>query len=775
MIPVQHEALGDYIPLLGFLSGDLENVFITKSGDVGIVIKIFSKDVECMDGAYVDYVASSLERSMRVFDERYKIYQYLFRRRRGVICAAVCGNRVVDASTERRHAMLSGLYSVETYFVVLLTGKRQARGIPFSVPKEVQLIKSLVYSLAQQLRSAVESFCASVSEFMPASICGRSDTFRMLQLPLSFGNPRPLGGDCFLWYRVENSDIEGHPSYLKVGDEHAIVMTLKDLPEASRTNMFSSLLGIDGSFFLCSEWQVMAPRTAEKLIKGVRRSEFHSRMSMGSYASQGGKKLEDEAKNKAVDEAGKGLVEMYEGRRLGSFSLTAVAHDSDLERAEKTASEILSAMNLIDFRMYRETWNQIPAFFACVPGNTKFNLRNHLRIFNTSYTDLSFSFGVDQGEETNRHLGREALLMLDTAQRTPYWMNLHDQDIAHSLVVGKTGSGKSFLLSTLAANLQRYDPYTLIFDLGGSFESITRLLGGSYSKMDLSNMRLNPFACEATKENFDFLALFVTVLLEQNGDELTAAQQRDVYEQIENLFVLPPSLRMLRVLASCLSKPLEERLKKWTDGGQFGGVFDNDTDCLSMAKFQCFDFHGLEQYPQVLEPLLLYVFHAADRIVLDPASGTRLKVFFIDEGWIFLKNPRTRAYIVEALKTWRKRNGAVVLSTQSVDELQKSGIIDVILESCGTQIFLANPGADPEVYKDKFKLNEREAQLWCELVPKRQMMIKQSRGTKVVNLTVDRESFWLYANGPYENQRRREAFELYGFEEGLKVLAAEAK
>ena len=32
---------------------------------------------------------------------------------------------------------------------------------------------------------------------------------------------------------------------------------------------------------------------------------------------------------------------------------------------------------------------------------------------------------------------------------------------------------------------------------------------------------------------------------------------------------------------------------------------------------------------------------------------------------------------------------------------------------------------------------------------------------------VDPKSYWLYTNDPYDNQKRKEAFETYGFEKGL--------
>ena len=113
------------------------------------------------------------------------------------------------------------------------------------------------------------------------------------------------------------------------------------------------------------------------------------------------------------------------------------------------------------------------------------------------------------------------------------------------------------------------------------------------------------------------------------------------------------------------------------------------------------------------------------------------KAFFIDEAWVFLKNPSIQRYVVEALKTWRKHNAAMVLSTQSLDELRRSDILDVIIESCATKIFLANPDMDRDLYRRQFHLNENEVELIANLVPKQQFLIKTPELGKVANLNVD--------------------------------------
>jgi hypothetical protein len=99
-------------------------------------------------------------------------------------------------------------------------------------------------------------------------------------------------------------------------------------------------------------------------------------------------------------------------------------------------------------------------------------------ISSANYADYSFLFTLHCGERESRHLRREYLAVLETNHRTPYFFNLHHGDTAHTLMLGRTGAGKSFLLNFLITNLQKYDPYTFIFDLGGSFASLTKLGDG---------------------------------------------------------------------------------------------------------------------------------------------------------------------------------------------------------------------------------------------------------------------------------------------------------
>ena len=112
--------------------------------------------------------------------------------------------------------------------------------------------------------------------------------------------------------------------------------------------------------------------------------------------------------------------------------------------------------------------------------------------------------------------------------------------------------------------------------------------------------------------------------------------------------------------------------------------------------------------------------------LLNPEKLATFKVFLIDEAWLFIRNETIRRYIVQAQKTWRKHNAAMILATQSIKELEESGMFEIVAESCPTKIFLANPDMDCEVYREAFHLNDTELDLIAGLVPPGQMLIRKA-------------------------------------------------
>ena len=802
-------SLCSQVNLFGFID---DEIFLTKSGELGVILAIDGVDYECLDTNTIENLTARLTAAFRLFDENCRVYQYLFKRNRERIPFQTNDNPVVNAAIHNRinylNSKADSLYSIEICFVILYEGFRHKASIlnslvalpsnpanairellaMLSTRKQLLLIEGELDRSRTALRSKVRNFCAQVVDFVGIRILPKAEAFRVLKQilnfsPLKIENAR-LKHDTFLDYYLCESHLECHRGFLRVDDFYVKVLTLKEPSAHSFPLIFKRLLEVEANYFICTEWKKQEPLKSRSFIHSRRRHFHNTKRSVSSYVTtsdqpqQNEDILIDESKEAQVHDLGEALKELeIKGNYFGQYSLTVVLFDKDLSKIEAACAEFYKHFSVHDAQLYEERYNLFNSYLATVPGNYAFNLRS-LLILNTNYADYSFLFTLHSGNKFNTHLKQEYLAVLETNHRTPYYLNLHYKDTAHSVILGRTGSGKSFLLNFLITNLQKYAPYTFIFDLGGSFEHLTRLFDGTYVKVGphTAGFTINPFCLPENKQNLDFLALFIKVLADSHsGNALSMEEEQELYQQIENLYSVEPELRTLGVLVNTLPRALSLKLQKWTAGGQFGFLFDNVQDTVTFSRFQCFDFQGMQQYPQILEPLLFYILHRANQVITNRDISHVFKAFLIDEAWIFFKNSRIRSYIIEALKTWRKQNAAMILSTQSLDELRKSDIVDVVIETCATKIFLANPDMDRDLYRNQFHLNDKEIELISTLVPKRQFLIKNHDIAKVANLDVDPKSYWLYTNDPFDNRKRAEAFEKYGFERGLGILAGDPR
>src|SRR5215469_1755733 len=689
------------INLYGFWD---EETLLTKSGDLGVVVRVKGIDYESLDHASHDHAVKRLEAALRTFDSRIRVYQVLFKANEPAIPHEQYANPLVRAAIEQRMAYFASkadkLYSIELYWIVLVQGSyakatlwQSLRKMPTDIGSSLHDIHALLSGdkqrifLRQQierdhllLRQKVSSLIGQLSDLVEIRLLGAEEAFRTLRRFINFG-PFKIMNSClhgsrYLDFQLCDSEIEAHRSYLRLDDYWVRVLTLKELPSETRPLLLKALFEIGANFHVVTEWRAMDNARARKEIASRRRHHHNTKTSFLSNIQNkqnSGPKddLVDDSKQAAVEELGECLKAIgNDGKYFGEFTLSVVLYDKDEIKLEEAVPEFQKVFTTYDGLLYEERYNLLNAFFATVPANHQFNLRKQ-EILNTNYADLSFLFTIDQGQQSNEHLESEYLAVLETDQATPYYLNLHDQDVAHTLILGYTGSGKSFLLNFLIQNLQKYDPLTYIFDLGGSYESLTQIFGGSYLNVGLESraFTINPFCLQPSRENLNFLYLFAKVLIEAGGKyELTSQDEKGLYAGVERVYKLKPDSRTLTNFASMLG-PLGERLHRWTRVGQFGYVFDNVEDTLTFSHFQTFNFDGMQQYPDVLEPLLFYVLHRASNQIEDADLTATFKSFILDEAWIFLRNRTIRDYITRAEKTWRKKNAAMILATQSVHEL----------------------------------------------------------------------------------------------------------
>ncbi len=799
---------GAFNAVVGLHSFYDDHVFFTKNGELGVVLAFPGVDFEGQDATTTDSISQRFEAAIRAFNEDFKIYHYLFKTSNPTIPSRTYREGVVSAAlTSRRdwfHKKGDRLYTVETFLVLTLKAWTKTNGLSqwcdqfrhaplsaisatfkgfFSNANATSILASDLRGARDTLVNAAHAFMVATDDVFHPHLLDKHGAFRVFRRLLNFDPAKAqhlhAPSDDLLDYYVADSTLETHHGYLRNDDYYVNVLTLKNPPASSFANTFSDLIGVDCDLLLCSKFQRVSNATATKEIRSRQRHYFNTSTSamsaLSTEPSQPGDHMVNQANTALVENLGQALTEIeLHNNYFGTLSYTAVLYSQDWFRLHAAVADVNKVFATKDASINKETYNALNSYLAIVPGNDVFDLRGSLVTVH-NYTDLAFLFTTSSGDPLNAHLHDEYLALFETQHRTPYYFNLHVKDVAHTLITGATGSGKSFLLNFLLTSLQKYDPFTCIFDLGGSYQHLSKLLHGSHSKISLDSnaFTINPFSLAPTPENLEFLFSFFRVLIETDNPTPMPSDDTDLlYEAIKRLYRTSERHRTLSILIQLLPKHISQPLSRWAQGGQYGTLFDHETDTLHFSDFQAFDFEGMDKFPLLIEPLLFYILHRANSAIYDPSKSARLKIFVLDEAWRFFQNPTIKQYLREALKTWRKRNAAMILATQSSDDLRQSGILEVVLESCPTRIFLANAGMNEATYREAFNLNATQASLIRNLIPKKQLFVVTPEHSKILTLDVDPRSYWIYTNSPLDNAKRDALVSQFGLDRALDILTA---
>ena len=123
-------ALNDHINLYGFWN---KTTFLTKSGDLGMVLSVPGVDYESLDRTAQEYAVKRLEAALKAFGPGFHVYQYLFKSNRPDIPFAHYDDPVVEAAIEQRRQFFESkkdhLYQIEIFYAIVLEGSRSKTGV----------------------------------------------------------------------------------------------------------------------------------------------------------------------------------------------------------------------------------------------------------------------------------------------------------------------------------------------------------------------------------------------------------------------------------------------------------------------------------------------------------------------------------------------------------------------------------------------------------------------------------------------------------------------
>lgn len=584
-------------------------------------------------------------------------------------------------------------------------------------------------------------WCSSLLEYLGLLVNGEWQRMPLRRLALN----RMLAGGR-LFFGTESIEYRA-PSATRVG----AMLGIREYPTPTVVGMYDRLLSAPLTFVLTQSFAFLSKPAAQALLQ----RQCNRMANAGDFAVSQAAELEE-----ALDALTSNEFVMGDHH----FSLHVIAEPGAARGAVPGAGvlkglndQIALARSLLadtgmlvareDLALEAAFWAQLPGHFALRPRKAPITSRN--------LAAMAPFHNHPLGRARGNHWG-DALALLVTSARSPYYFSLHAsdpsdadggsrKDTGHTLICGPTGSGKTVFIAFLITLLTRQGATQVIFDKDRGLDILVCALGGVYLPLRSGlPTGFNPLQLPLTPSNLEFLKGWLRVLCIPERAAVAGVAPRaqaDLDQALHGTLALEVPQRRLSRLIEFLDPTDPEgchaRLARWCEGcgGDYAWVFDNPLDTLACRlggqSLMGFDVTEFLDLALVRPPVTLYLFHLVRQLL----DGRRL-VCWMDEFWRLLADPAFENFAKDGPKTWRKLNGVMCLATQSASDVLDSPISRTLVEQTPTKVFFPNADADRREYTEGFGLTEREFRLVKdELAPgSRMFLVKQAQHSVVCQL-----------------------------------------
>ena len=534
----------------------------------------------------------------------------------------------------------------------------------------------------------------------------------------------------------------------KIGRNYIQVVALGGFPLESTPGMLTALGELPIEYRWSSRFIFMEPHEALNQLEKFRKKWKQKVRGFFDQVFNLNTGPIDHDAEAMVKDAEAALAEVNSGIvAQGYYTSVVILMGEDRKTIQDCARRVEKAINATGFIARIETINTLDAYLGSLPGHGVENVRRPL-INTMNLADLMPTSTIWTGRESapcpKYPPLSPALMHCVTQGNTTYRLNLHVDDLGHTIMFGRTGGGKSTALALIASQLRRYPGMTIFaFDKGLSLYPLTAAIRASTQGVsgqhftiagDEDRLAFCPLQFIETRSDRTWAMEWINTILALNGLYTTASQRNAIASAIVNM-ANEKSYTLSEFSVTVQDEVIRETIKNYTVDGAMGHLLDAKTDGLSLSDFTVFEIEELmnlgERYAL---PVLLYLFRRIERSLNGQPAA-----IILDEAWTMLGHTVFREKIRQWLKELRKANCLVFMATQSLTDATNSGILDVIIESTATKLFLPNVYARDEDTANLYKrmgLNSRQIDILATAIPKRHYYSISEYGRRLFDFAI---------------------------------------
>jgi len=511
---------------------------------------------------------------------------------------------------------------------------------------------------------------------------------------------------------IAPSYVEVDFNHIKIDDKFYRTLYVVGYPRYVSANWLYSLITFDHPLYIS---MYIYPTESKNVLEDLKRKIAEMEATIENDIKAG--KVVDPTVQVALDDALALQAELAKGaERFFQFGLYITIPAESLEELNQLTKEVDSVLSSLLIIARQATLEMEEGFKSTLPL-----FYDKLSVWrNMDTTSLATTFPFATASLTRN----EGIL---------YGINEHDGSLiifdrftlenSNSVILGKSGGGKSFLVKLETLRLLMMGVEVIIIDPENEYQKLAQSMGGEFIVFSTSSQyKINPFDLEKTNAGPDELSnkiLDLHSLMRVIMGELTPSQDalldralvmtykaKGITQDPETFANEPPLLedlyKVLIGMETPEAKELADRLEKFISGSA-AGIFNQRSNFDIKNQFTVFGIRDLEEN---LRPVAMYIIldYIWNKVRRDP----RKRILVVDEAWYLIKQKDSGAYLYSFAKRARKYKFGLTTITQDVEDFLSTDEGKAIITNSSLQIILKQSTAAVEKISQVFYLTGGE-------------------------------------------------------------------
>src|SRR3989344_1624385 len=511
---------------------------------------------------------------------------------------------------------------------------------------------------------------------------------------------------------IAPSFIEVDFNHLRIDDKYYRTLYVVAYPRYVSANWLYPLITFDHPLYIS---MYIYPQEAKAVLADLKRKIAEMEATIEGDIKGG--RVVDPTVQVALDDALSLQAELAKGaERFFQFGLYITIPAESLEELNRLTKEVDSVLASLLIVARQSTLEMEEGFKSTLP--LFYDKISVWRNMDTTSLATTFPF---------------ATASLTRNEGIMYGINEHDGSLiifdrftlenANSVILGKSGGGKSFLVKLETLRLLMMGAEVIIIDPENEYQKLTQSVGGEFVVFSTSSQyKINPFDLTTSNPEPDELSnkiLDLHSLMKVIMGELTPSQdalldralvltyrEKGITQDIETFSLEPPLLEdLFKVFAGMEtpeSREMADRLEKFVSGSA-SGIFNQHSNFDIKNPFTVFGIRDLEEN---LRPVAMYI--VLDYIWNRVRREKKKRVLIVDEAWYLIKQKDSGAYLFNFAKRARKYHLGLTTITQDVEDFLSTDEGKAIITNSSLQIILKQSTAAVEIISKTFFLTGGE-------------------------------------------------------------------